>query len=52
MNFKINLLDFIFAQVMWQQVERPITRLIATVDRHLSPGGGVRGAILFACEFF
>ena len=35
-------------QVTWQHVERPIARLIVTVDRQ----GGVRGIILFGGESF
>ena len=49
-QFKIDLLDFIFTQVMWQNVEHPITRLITTVDRHLRRGE--RDAILFIGESF
>ena len=34
-EFKIILFYFIFAQVTWQHMERPIARLIVNGDRHL-----------------
>ena len=46
LNLKSIYLIFIFVQVTWQHLERPITLLIATVDCH-SRHGGVRGANLF-----
>ena len=43
MNFIEFKIDFLRAQVMWHDLERPITQFILTVDRHLK--AGVRGAI-------
>ena len=40
-EFKIdlfNLKSILCVQVTWQNMERPITRLIMTVDRHLKAG--------------
>ena len=50
MNLKIDLFDFISAQVTWHILERLIARLIMIIDRHLK--ARVRGTISFAYESF
>ena len=50
LNFYEFKIDFIRAQVMWQNLKRLITHLIMVIGHHLKTG--VRGTISFAGESF